>query len=227
MQSNDPDVIVSSDAGRESDFDATIKSDDRNASGTGYAEIVTDRINGIEVESGPDTERIGGQDGNTSGGEPRRTKSGKIDGRTTRGKRGPKTASEESIRLSVSLEKLLYSIHLMGAEFLKTPELELEKDEAKKLSDAIEEVGKHYKVAFDPKKVAIAELAVVGVSIYGPMLVQVRRRWKTERMRQPLPATPINTPRPQQTQSAPPPAQSRAVSEMSPSDLFGNESAVI
>ena len=224
MQSNDPDVIVSSDAGRESDSDATIKSDDRIEDRTQRHEV----INGFEVESGPFTEPIrDAGTGDGTGGEPRRTKSGKIDGRTLRGKRGTK-ASEESVRLSsISLETLLYSIHLMGAEFLACKELELEKDESKKLADAIQDVGKFYNVAFDPKKVAICQLAVIAGGIYGPMFVQVRRRLKAERTRQPLSATPINQPRPQASQPAQNPAQARPVSEMSPSDLFGNESAVI
>ena len=227
MQSNDPDVIVSSDAGRESDSDTTVKSDDRIEDRTRDAKREHEVINGFEVESGPDTEPIVGSDAGTGDREPRRTKSGKIDGRTLRGKRGSKT-SEESVHLnSISLETLLYSIHLMGAEFLACKELELEKDESKKLADAIQDVGKYYNVAFDPKKVAICQLAVIAGGIYGPMFVQVRRRLKAERTRQPLAATPINQPRQQASQPAPNPAQARSVSEMSPSDLFGNESAII
>lgn len=223
MQSNDPDVIVSSDTGRESDSDAAVKSNDRIEDRTKRPEV----INGFEVESGPDTESIRDVGTGDATGEPRRTKSGKIDGRTLRGKRGAK-ASEESVRLnSISLETLLYSVHLMGAEFLACKELELEKDESKKLADAIQDVGKYYNVAFDPKKVAICQLAVIAGGIYGPMFVQIRRRLKAERTRQPLSATPINQPRQQASQPASNPAQARPVSEMSPSDLFGNESAVI
>jgi hypothetical protein len=102
-------------------------------------------------------------------------------------------------------------------------ELELEKDESKKLADAIQDVGKYYNIGFDPKKVAIAQLCIVAGGIYGPMFVQIRRRMKSQRVPQP---TPIATPIDRQPKQAPQ-QPARPMSEMSPSDLFGNESAVI
>lgn len=68
----------------------------------------------------------------------------------------------------------------MGAAILKTPELELSKDDSKKLSQAIQEVGKHYAFMFDPKKVAIANLCAVAGYIYGTRLVAWRARVSNE-----------------------------------------------
>jgi hypothetical protein len=210
MQNATGDTIISSDSGK-SDPDATVKSDDRIENRISDPEI----INGIEVESGPDTERIG--DANT-GGEPRRNKDGTISKRRGR-KPGSRSEEKESLRLSsISLETLLYSIHAMGAEFLACKELELEKDEAKKLADAVQEVGKYYNVSFDPKKVAIVQLAVVAGGIYGPMFVQIRRRLKAEKIQRP--PVPIN--RPQQEKQAQTP--SRPLNEVSPSEIW-NETA--
>jgi hypothetical protein len=131
---------------------------------------------GHDVES-PATERIG-----NSAGEPRRTKSGKIDGRTQRGKRTAETGEKESVRLeSLKISDLLYSIHLMGAEMLKTPELELDKDECVKLADAVSEVSKHYTTAFNPKTVAWVHLAVIAGGIYGTRIFAVRNRIQMQR----------------------------------------------
>ena len=145
-------------------------------------------INGFESES-PDTERIGGS---FTGGEPRRTKSGKIDGRTQRYKRGTGKEETSDVHLSkLDIAEVLFSIHLMGAEILKTPELELDKDECSKLGDAIKEVGKYYNVLFDPKKVAIFHLAIVAGGIYGTRLFAIRNRVATQV--KPAPS-PINRP---------------------------------
>ena len=49
----------------------------------------------------------------------------------------------------------------MGANILNAPSLELDQEESKKLADAVQKVAGFYAVAFDPKKVAIVELAAV------------------------------------------------------------------
>jgi len=149
---------------------------DRTESRTGEPEI----LYGYDTAD-PATERIGG-----NGGSERRTKSGKIDGRTLRGKRNAETGAKESIPLTkLDIAELLYSIHLMGAEICKLPELELDKAEADKLGDAIKNVGQYYGAVLDPKKVAIFHLCVIAGGIYGTRFFAIRNRLKIEAERNP------------------------------------------
>lgn len=69
------------------------------------------------------------------------------------------------------LESLLLSLHLMGASLLRVPELELDSDECKRLSDAIRNVAQHYSFSVDPKKMAVAQLVMCAGSIYGPRIL--------------------------------------------------------
>jgi hypothetical protein len=61
------------------------------------------------------------------------------------------------------------------------PEMELDKEEAKKLADASKEVAKHYSVYIDPKKLAIANLAAVAGFLYGPRAIAWRARKSGEK----------------------------------------------
>lgn len=61
----------------------------------------------------------------------------------------------------------------MGAKLLSTPELELDEDEAKKLSDAIKNVAQYYDFLMDPKKLAIAQLCFCAGGIYGPRMISI------------------------------------------------------
>jgi hypothetical protein len=164
--------IIDESTNGKSSVDADNDSTRRDKGRTPDPEI----LYGHDVES-PATERIG-----NSAGEPRRTKSGKIDGRTQRGKRTTETGEKESVRLeSLKISDLLYSIHLMGAEMLKTPELELDKDECVKLADAVGEVSKHYTTAFNPRTVAWVHLAVIAGGIYGTRIFAIRNRIQMQR----------------------------------------------
>jgi hypothetical protein len=132
---------------------------------------------------------------------------------------GTTTEEKESVHLNkISLDSLLYSLHLMGAEILSVPELELDKEECKKLGDAIQEVGKHYAMAFDPKHVAILNLCVVMGMIYGTRIAAVRTRTKKNA---PAKATPIA-----QVPKQPPQPRGAEVwnPEQSPSALMGEMS---
>ncbi len=158
----------------------------------------------------------GTRDSDTS--DPRRTRSGRIDGRTKAGRSARAETPQGILKPTAStikLEELLYSLHLMGSEILKVKELELDKDDAKKLSDAIVEVGKHYAVEFDPKKVAVLNLIAVSGAIYAPRVIA----YMNNRQRKaPLVAIPKPQAPPQQT------ARHEArgpidLSNMSPADL--------
>jgi hypothetical protein len=69
----------------------------------------------------------------------------------------------------------------MGAAILSTPEIELDRDESKKLGDAIKDVGRHYAMILDPKWVAIANLGAVAGFVYGPRIIAYRARRKAEK----------------------------------------------
>lgn len=154
--------------------------DSKSASGGEGRIDKSEIINGYEVES-PRTERI--PNGDPDG--PRRTKSGKIDGRSARfgrGKPDPETGTQAKVRLdSFSIEGLLIGIHQMGAAMLKTPELEISKDEAKQLADAVQAVAKEYNHVINPKTAAWIQLCIACGGIYGTRIVAIRMREKQTR----------------------------------------------
>jgi hypothetical protein len=141
----------------------------------------------------------------TPAGEPRRNRNGRIDGRTkaARAERGPSKA-QVSVK-SLDLADLLYSIHGMGALILKCPELEIDKKDADKLSDALETVNQHYGVAVDPKKAAIINLIAVSGGIYIPRLIAFAARRKTDSAARPAPVA-INNRMPQSSRPMPVPS---------------------
>jgi hypothetical protein len=67
----------------------------------------------------------------------------------------------------------------MGAAFFAIPELELQKDEARAIADALVEVNKHYPIpGIDPKHAAIATLVFVLVVTYGKRVPAIIARSK-------------------------------------------------
>jgi hypothetical protein len=76
------------------------------------------------------------------------------------------------------LESLLYSLHTMGAVFLKTPELELSKVEAAKLAEAVGRVASHYPVNIAPQSMDVVNLVMVASMIYGGRYAAYRARTK-------------------------------------------------
>ena len=95
-----------------------------------------------------------------------------------------------------NFEALLYSIHFMGAKLLETKELEIDEEEAKRLSDAIQNVVRHYNTVFDPKKLAIAQLCFVAAGIYGPRAIAIIKKDSKPKAIGPAAVpTPINQPR--------------------------------
>lgn len=110
--------------------------------------------------------------GTGSGGssEPRRGRgrppgSGKGAGKGA-GNKQSKTAA------TASLERLLFSVHMMGAMFVNQPTLMLEQQEAKQLSEAITAVTELYELPFlDEKSQAWAALGFCVATIYAPRIV--------------------------------------------------------
>jgi ribosomal protein S26 len=177
------DDIIDSDV-RES----APNSDNKSASGGQSRTIEPEIINGYEAES-PRTERIndrGSDDG------IKRTKSGKIDGRTKwgRGKSDATEGTQAKVRLeSFSIEGLLIGIHQMGAAMLKTPELEITEKEAKQLSEAAQAVAREYNHVINPKTAAWIQLCVACGTVYGTRIVAIRMREKQTK-KKPIAVTP-------------------------------------
>ena len=95
---------------------------------------------------------------------------------------------------------MLYSLHLMGANILAVKELQIDKAEAEKLSEAIQKVAEHYDIGLDPKKAAIFNLCAVAGSIYVPRVIAVvvsHRAAKPAQVNSAPQATPIRPARPE------------------------------
>lgn len=106
-------------------------------------------------------------------GRPRGSKNG-----TTGNKGGGRSASQTAS----NIETMLFSGHMMLAAFLKTPELALDADEAKKLSEAVSTVANLYEVPLlDEKSQAWLGLAMCGGMIYFPRVVAVMNNRKKNR----------------------------------------------
>ena len=131
------------------------------------------------IDAGPDNEpsrenRTGTGTGTgtettteTGSNETYRRKPGRPKGSTT----GQKAQSH----LTDGLESLLVGLHFMGAKLIDES-LELSEADARKLAEALRNVQRHYPYAIDPKRLAVAELAMVAAGIYVPMAAKIIKR---------------------------------------------------
>lgn len=144
---------------------------------------------GSEGESGSGSAGIG---------EIRYNKDGSIAKRRGRkpgaGNSGASSGSRKNAGTSVSvngIEKILLSLHMMGASALNTPELMLDDSEAKMLAEGIAGVQEFYSYAPSAETIAWANLIAASVAIYGPRAVTVynnRQKQKKEKPARPAPA---------------------------------------
>ena len=82
------------------------------------------------------------------------------------------TRKQSATQATASLERLLFSVHLMGATFLNQPVMMLEESEAKQLAAAVTAVSELYELPFlDEKSQAWIGLGFVAATIYGPRIV--------------------------------------------------------
>jgi hypothetical protein len=140
----------------------TINTGDTGGNAGGTSDIERETINGFEtIEPGDAAGRAAG-----SG-------SGKRRGRPPGSAAGAKKASKADIG---GLESILFSLHMMGAAILDTPELVLDEGEAKALADAAAKVAGHYNHTIDPRTVAWVNLAMVAGGIYGTRVFAIRAR---------------------------------------------------
>lgn len=227
MPESTGNIIIDESIGKPT-VDAGPHSDNRSESGSYQPEIL------YGSDTSDATERFDTPGGNTEQPKRKRGRPAGSRNNTTGGTvNGSGTGTDKAnqpkgiLDSGLSLEGVLYSIHLMGAEFLKCKEIELEKDESKKLADAIAEVNRFYNVKFDPKKVAVFNLAVVTASIYGPMTVAIKRRLDAERGPQ---VVKTQAAKPQTTSPSPVKHPVNGVvdfSRVSPSDVFGSQDGSI
>jgi hypothetical protein len=105
----------------------------------------------------------------------------------------------------------LLFVHLVAANYLKTPELELTELEAKKISDALERVDQRVKLVTNPKTKALYDLGKVLTQVYGSRVMAIYLRKKAEaakpinRAPQPIRTAPVMHAAPSQPQRPAPP----------------------
>jgi len=125
--------------------------------------------------------------------------------------------TETSSNLIANLESLLLSIHFMCANIVGVSELEIDPSEAKRLSDAIKNVSKHYAVTMDPRKLAIVELCCAAGGIYGPRAIAIIKKPRATSQQGPkLVPKQAAQPQPISTQSG----SSSAAKVMNPSQVW-------
>ena len=115
-------------------------------------------------------------------------------------KDGTETARQSGLEV-LKLSDIFFSLHQMAAAILHVPDLELDKEEARRLAEAAAAVGEHYRIGLDPRKAAWVNLAAVAGSIYGPriMAAAIRRKKALEELKRataPQPGRPPERPVP-------------------------------
>jgi len=79
------------------------------------------------------------------------------------------------------LSDTLKLVHLGIAGVTKTPELELDDDDAKTLSKAVSNVLEEFDIRPDPKAQAVVGMIVACGMVYGPKLALIKMRVDDER----------------------------------------------
>lgn len=154
------------------DFEPAINVDG-NTIATSLDEATGDDGNGSVI----DPRAIGIGDGASGGSDSRSAGVGTPRKRGRKPGSGSRKAAASPVSVS-GVEKLLFSIHAMGASFLKTPELMIDQSEAALLAGAVVEVSKHYEIlgGVSDKAVAWVNLAQCVGMIYGPRVVALKMR---------------------------------------------------
>lgn len=173
------------------------------------------RIAGFEVHSP-------GEFQSGSNGEPPRKKRGRQKG----WRKSDSTPAPSPQNIAENLERLLLSVHTMGAAFLSCPELELDESEAQKIASAVRGVAKHYSVTMDAKKLAMVELSTVLAMVYGTRGVAIYRRVTAESKRKPAEVRTIRTEN-QEPKDPNKTSPAQAARPLNPSDIWGVDNGVV
>ncbi len=106
-------------------------------------------------------------------------------GSDTRKRRGRKPGSKNrggKAKAEASVEPFLMMAHQWAAVLLKTPEIALDANEAKQLSDAYSVFCEHHDVpVLSPKRLSEINLIAAMFMIYGPRFVAVKNRIKQDK----------------------------------------------
>lgn len=109
-------------------------------------------------------------DGSDSGDTPRKRR-----GRPAGSKNRGSSSNSRPSKTTSNLDSILYSVHTMGAMFLKIPELMINEEESKQLAEAINKVTELYDIPIlSDKSMAWMGLAMAAGSIYGPRMVAAK-----------------------------------------------------
>lgn len=158
-ESEQSERITNTDSGVDGNGDIG-ESDIDGSSGIGAVEIDPEQLGEFIASGGA----------NGDSGEPRK-------------RRGRKPGSKNAGRkkAEATIEPFILMAHQWAAVFLKTPELMLSSDEAKKLSEAYENFCEYHDVpVLSPKRLSeINMIAAIGL-VYGPRFVAVKNRIKEE-----------------------------------------------
>jgi hypothetical protein len=126
----------------------------------------------------------------------------------------------------------LLSLHVMVAGITKTPELELDPAEAKKIAESLAQVSKLFPIGLTDKQLALSNLGITLAGVYGTRAIAIRARHMREGAGKPKPFLMKPQPQPQaQPQAAPaavvvngmpePPQQRAPGAPATPSELYG------
>jgi hypothetical protein len=181
MSSGANKFVSIDDANRESSSES-----DTSRSGRNQSESSTDRIGAPEPPEPIEAEYID-PTAVPIGNEPRRTRDGRIDGRTKSGRARREKVSQTVGVEGLTIKDLLIGIHSMAAGLTGIPECEIDENEAKKLGDSLEELGKIYGKSISPKALAWTNFSAALGVVYGPRFVAYQARIKEEKAAKPGP----------------------------------------
>jgi hypothetical protein len=93
-----------------------------------------------------------------------------------------KSSSAKRSETSRSLDSILFSVHMMGAMWMKIPELMLSEDESKMLANAVNKVTELYDIPIlSEKSQAWMGLAIAAGTVYGPRLMTAKLNAKQKK----------------------------------------------
>jgi hypothetical protein len=181
-----------SESGTKPDTDTSADRDDSHVDGKSFSvkrDGDSSTIGIIEVDPEQlgnvirDRAGSGGGDGDGSG-----------TGRRQRSDKGTKRGTRKRKAVDQNYEAVVSMVHTWASVLLKTPEIELEQDEAKRLANAYNEFCQWHDVPIlTPKRMSEINLVAVALSLYGPRFVAWRNRMKQERQEKRGNIHPINS----------------------------------
>lgn len=89
--------------------------------------------------------------------------------------RSTQNTAKTLVFATANLEKVLFNLHGMAAGLLAEPDLQIDKDEAKLLADAVTEVARAYDLSavLSPKTQAVVDLSIALVTVYGQRAMKI------------------------------------------------------